>query len=329
MPHLRKQRGKLAGSTCRRSFPVYLLAYSAMSDTSATNPAAVTLPSAGIRGLVSYLIFLHFFFLLVGIKSSTSSSGLDQDLRNKVPGLRSYLQLLGMDLSYMFHLTHYDGLDNLQDTDHFVEAEIRQADGTTKTVVFGQGMFPGVRARRFERLAFVASYSAEIGNENNVSLLTQAIARRIMLEEGTRDLTIKLRRRLPQNLMLKIDTPEGKLAHSRSPDDPVYFPTIYEARAFMNEEGEVSVAQIKAAYDTAAPQGTTPQPGASPTGTAAPPNATPTGTAPAAVPSATKAGLLSGPSFPSVPVPTTLPTSTLPTATPSPTAVGTPTGGVK
>ena len=76
----------------------------------------------------------QIFFLLIGIKSRTDSSGLEQDLRNKVPGLRPYLQLLGMDLSYMFHFTYYDpspvATYPLTDTDFFVEADIPQPDGS-------------------------------------------------------------------------------------------------------------------------------------------------------------------------------------------------------
>lgn len=269
----------------------------------ATTAATGNQPSSGIRALVSYLIFLHFFFLLVGIKSNTSSSGLEQDLRNKVPGLKPYLQLLQMDLSYMFHLTYYDG-ENVDDTDHFVEADLKMPDGTTKQLVFGPTGLPlGVRYRRYERMAFRASRFAESQNDNIASLLPQALARRIMLETGSRELTLRLRRRLLQNLLLDPNTPEGRAAHARTPDDPFYYQTVYEARAFMNDQGEVNVAQIKQASDQAAPAGSTPVPTPSPT-------ATPSATAPA--PTGT-GGLFQGPSL-AFPAPISTPTAS-PTAT--------------
>lgn len=274
----------------------------------ATPSAAETQPSSGIRALVSYLIFLHFFILLVGIKSNTSSSGLEQDLRNKVPGLKPYLQLLGLDLSYMFHLTYYDG-ENVDDTDHFVEAEVKMPDGSTKQVVFAPAGLPlGVRYRRYERLAFRASRFAESQNDNIVSLLPQALARRIMLETGSRELTLQLRTRLLQNLMLDPNTPEGRAAHARTPDDPFYFQTIYEARTLMNDQGEVIVAEIKQASDQAAPAGSTPAPTPSPTATPSGTSAAPSGAAPSGT-----GGLFSGPAL-SFPAPAVTPSPT-PTAT--------------
>lgn len=233
-------------------------------------------PSPTARSVITYLLFLHFFFLAVGIKSNTSSSGLDQDLRNKVPGVKPYLQLLGMDLSYMFHLTYYNGRQNLQDTDYTIEADIPEPDGSTRRVVVeSAGNLPPIRDFRYGRLAFTAATAVESGNDSLASVLPQAVARRLMLEHGCRQLTIRVRRRLLQNLMLPDEDPQAAVERSRSPDDPAYFQNVYEARAFMTADGAVDVAPIKAAYDTAAPQGT-PLP-AAPTAT---PTATPTGTRP-------------------------------------------------
>lgn len=230
-------------------------------------------PSSGVRSLITYLLFLHFFILAVGIKSNTSSSGLDQDLRNKVPGVKPYLQLLGMDLSYMFHLTYYNGRQNVQDTDYVIEADVPQSDGTTRRVVVSSaGSLPPIRDYRYRRMAFTAASAVESGNDSLSSLLPQAVARRLMLEHGCRQLTIRVRRRLLQNLMLPADDPQAAVERSRSSDDPAYFENVYEARAFMTADGEIDVAPIKAAYDTAAPQGTPPPPSA--------PAATPTGTRP-------------------------------------------------
>jgi hypothetical protein len=234
------------------------------------------------RGVVSYLLFLHFFFLAVGIKSNTSSSGLDQDLRNKVPGLKPYLQLLGMDLSYMFHLTHYNGRTTVRDTDYFIEAEVRRPDGSTENVSFtARDRLPPIRTFRDERLAYNAAEFAESGDDNLISLLPQAIARRIMAEQQCRALTLRIRRRLLQDLMLPKMDPRYNVEHLRTPDDPAYFETLYEARAFLTDDGEVSVSQVKSASDTAAPQGATPvtTPSAPALPAAAGPTATPSAAA--------------------------------------------------
>jgi hypothetical protein len=220
--------------------------------------------SSTIRGVISYLLFLHFFFLLVGIKSNTSSSGLDQDLRNKVPGLRPYLQLTAMDSSYLFHLTHYNDAQNVVDTDYTFEADIPQNDGTTKLVVLQPvGFHLPIRDFRYGRLAFVAGRYVESGNENISGMLPQAVARRLMAEHQVQSLTLRIRRRLLQNLMLPQGDPRYATERAKSPNDPDYFETVYETRAFMTEDGEVDVAQVKAASDQAAP---TPSPGAAPPG---------------------------------------------------------------
>jgi hypothetical protein len=241
-------------------------------NSSTTNaPKGECQASPTVRSVISYLLFLHFFILAVGIKSNTSSSGLDQDLRNKVPGVKPYLQLLGMDLSYMFHLTYYNGRQNLQDTDYVIEADVPQSDGTTRQIVVqSASSLPPIRDYRYRRLAFTAANAAESGNDSLSSLLPQAVARRLMLENHCRQVTIRVRRRLLQNLMLPDEDPQAAVERSRSPDDPAYFANVYEARAFLTSDGEVDVAPIKASFDTAAPAGSPPPPAA--------PSATPTGT---------------------------------------------------
>ena len=276
-----------------------------MTASEAHPAAAPDQPSGGIRSLISYLIFLHFFILLVGIKASSTSSGLEQDLRNKVPGLKPYLQMLGMDLSYMFHLTNYED-GQYGDSDHFIEADVKLPDGSTKQIVFGpSGFVPGARYRRYERFAFRAAGYAESQNENIASLLPQVIARRILLENNSRELTLRCRRHLLQNLMLDPNSAEGRTIRGRKPDDPFYFQTVYEARCFMNDQGEVIVAQIKTASDQAAPAGSTPAPTPSPSGTAP----APTGTAAPPPVRSRETGVFSGPAL-SFPTPPATPTAT-------------------
>lgn len=218
------------------------------------------MPGTGVRSFISYLLFLHFFILAVGIKSNTSSSGLDQDLRNRIPGLKQYLQFGAMDLSYMFHLTYYDGFESLQDTDHYFEADFALPDGSTETVrLSSPSLFPPIRERRYASLTSRAAMYAESQNDNLGSLMPQAVARRMLLERRQTDpevrrLVLRIRRRLLQNLMLPPSDPQAAVERGRSPDDPAYFQTVYEARAFLNDDGSVEVAQIKAASDTAAPQ---------------------------------------------------------------------------
>lgn len=259
-----------------------------MSDRASSPPTKLApFPSGGVRALISYLLFLHFFFLAVGIKSNNTSSGLDQDLRKKVPGLTAYLQLGVMDLSYMFQLTHYDWFNNIQDTDYFVEADVPEdPDGSVKTgktmlVVFGaKSPHLPVRDHRYDRAAYHSTLYAATGNDSLGSLMPQAYARRILLEQGRRDLNLRIRRwRRLQNPLLLENHPEAKSERSQPFNDPSRLETVYEAYAFMGQDGVVNVSQNKAAFETAAPQGTPAQPPrAQPTATAAPSgSAIPTG----------------------------------------------------
>lgn len=247
---------------------------------------APLLPSSGVRTVVSYLIFIHFFFLLVSIKSKTVSSGLEQDLRQRAPGLTPYVQLLGMDLSYMFHLTYYDPSFSEpanfrpSDTDFFVEADIPLPSGETKTIRWpSTDMRPGSRYHRFERLVHTAAVEGEVDNETPASLIAQGIARRLMAENQCRSLTLHFRRRLLQNLMLPVGSMELAAEKARDPNDPANFPAAYEANAYLTAENEVGIAPLKAASNTAAPRRST-NSGSSSKGGSAPATSTPAGTAP-------------------------------------------------
>jgi len=267
------------------------MAASPSAVAQAATADALPLPPNGIRTTVTFLIFVHFFFLFVSIKSKTTASGLEQDLRERAPGLSPYTQLLGMDLSYMFHLTYYDPSlaepDNFRpaDTDFYVDAEIPQPDGTVKVVHWpAADMSPGARYHRFENLVHNAALSAENGNEQAASEMAQGIARRLMAENQCRALTLRFRRRMLQNLMLP-SGPELDAELARDLNGPANFPVAYEVNAYLTEENTVGVAAIKDAMNSAAPRLPN-APGATPSGTNPPvplstvPNSPiPTGTA--------------------------------------------------
>lgn len=233
------------------------------ADTQAPAPTPDGMPSSGVRGVITYLIFLHFFFLLVGIKSRTDSSGLEQDLRNKVPGLRPYLQLLGMDLSYMFHLTYYDPSPEatypLTDTDFFVEADIPQPDGSTKLVVLpNRDDLHGQRFRRLERLMHVTGMEGE--NQNDAAgVLAEGIARRIIVENNCIELAqatpvkLRFRRRLLPNYMMTPQDLERTGILKVERDAPGNFQTVYQVLASVTKDKAVVVTRVGEASNAAAP----------------------------------------------------------------------------
>jgi hypothetical protein len=262
-------------------------------------PQTAPPPSDGRRSVISFLIFLHFVFLLVGIKAHTGTpSALDQDLANKVPGLNPYLELLAMNTDYMFDLTDYDinnpnqfSDDGTQfrpvSTDFVVEVDVPQADGSIQTITWP--VHPYVKASlgrvRLNSLLSQLVVQSELDNEN-AEKLSFVVAKRIMAEtqcgeaSKRQPMTVRFRRRLLQILLPDPTlTPEENkriLAeeYARDPLDPDYLQTSFEVLAFLTADNEFQATTKKAASNTAAPAGapsspTGPRPTATPSGTGA------------------------------------------------------------
>jgi hypothetical protein len=248
--------------------------------------------------LISFLIFIHFFFLLIGIKAHTGSpSALDQDLAEKVPGLTPYLQFLAMDTDYMFDLTDYDPtnpnqytLDNQfvpTSTDFVVEVDVPQADGSIQTVHWPSP--PHARASigrtRLQRMLSQTCIMSEVENEN-AEKIAFVIARRIMAEtqcgeaSKRQPMTVRFRRRILQNLLPDPElTPQQNAEvmaeeYARDPLDPSYLQTSFEVLAYLTSENVFQATTKKAASNTAAPADAPrgrpgPRPTGTPTGTGA------------------------------------------------------------
>jgi hypothetical protein len=269
------------------------------AQRSAISPQTAPPPTDGTRSVVSFLIFIHFFFLLVGIKSHTGTpSALDQDLANKVPGLNPYLDFLAMNTDYMFDLTDYDPANPNQfsddgtqfrptSTDFVVEVDVPQADGSIQTITWPSE--PHARASigrtRLQRLLVQTVIASEVENDN-ADKLAYVIARRIMAEtqcgeaSKRQPMTVRFRRRLLQILFPDPElTPQQNAdmlaeEYARDPLDPAYLQTSFEVLAFMTSENEFQATTKKAASNTAAPAGTPrdlpgPRPTGTPTGTGA------------------------------------------------------------
>jgi len=257
------------------------------AETSNASVDPPPLPSEGVRTAITFLIFVHFFFLLVSIKSKTVSSGLEQDLRERAPGLTPYVQLLGMDLSYMFQLTYYDPTDlelaketpdaqddreallNFRptDTEFYVEADILgPSGGVEKTILWPPAdLKPGARFHRFQRLVAMAAGFIDIGNYAPVSDLAKGIADRIMAENQCRSVKLRFRRRVLQNLMVPHTSPRYQAEKDRDPDAPENFPlvykpelgrepTVFEITALRTDDNNVLVTEAQSGYNSAAPR---------------------------------------------------------------------------
>lgn len=284
-----------------------------MASPQQSDPAAAPLPSEWVRTVVTFLIFVHFFFLLISIKSKTTSSGLEQDLRQRAPGLSPYVQYLRLDYNYMFHLTYYDPLqlelaketpdpqDDRQmlldfrpmDTEFYVEADLLGPTGAVvKTILWPPAdLKPGARRLRFERLVQTAVANIDNANYNPADFIAKGIADRIMAENQVRSVVLRFRRRVLQNLMVPHTSPRFKAEKDRDPDAPENFPLVYkpepnrtpavhELRAERSASGEVTLSSAQSGYNSAGASRQTTN-AVPPAGTAAPSgSATPAGTIP-------------------------------------------------
>jgi hypothetical protein len=260
-----------------------------MASPPQVDPAASPLPREWVRTTVTFLIFVHFFFLLISIKSKTVSSGLEQDLRARAPGLSPYVQLLRMDLSYMFHLTYYDPTaielakqtpdpqDDRQtlldfrpmDTEFYVEADLFGPNGNIeKTILWPSAdIKPGARRQRFERLVQTAVANIDNANYAPVSDIARGIADRIMAENQVRSAKLRFRRRVLQNLMVPQTSSRFQAEKGRNPDASENFPlvykpemnrepSVYEITALRTDDGNVLVTEAQSGYNSAAPRQT-------------------------------------------------------------------------
>ena len=146
------------------------------------------------RTIISFLLFLQLFALAVAVLSNELPSPLEVGLRKVV---EPYLKLLTMDLSYAYNLTFgFTGIDAeaMQDTEYWLEADLKLPNGQATTVVFPQpGLEPKQRFRRYERL--VKRAAAALGSTSSESALPGAIATRLVKETGATGGTIRLMRR--------------------------------------------------------------------------------------------------------------------------------------
>ena len=96
------------------------------SATQTSNEPASTL-SPQVQTFVSFLIFLHLFALAVGVTSNESPSLLETALRNRT-GVRVYLEMMMMDLSYAYAFTFGPSTEPMGDSQSWIEVELTLLD---------------------------------------------------------------------------------------------------------------------------------------------------------------------------------------------------------
>jgi len=205
------------------------------------------MPSQGVRTAVSFLLFLHFFAVAIGVASSWSPSPLTAAIR-RVPTVAPYLELLWMDASYfpLHRLTQ----GNSDDTDDLVEIEIQAADGSTKQDTFpSDDVWPHQRYRRYARLADHLAGLADV--ETLASLVPQDVAVHFAGDAARRKVNGTLGKlRCRRHLMLDINEARSSDRTLRDPYAERLYQDVYSANvnAFR---GQIQVHKIAAKGENA------------------------------------------------------------------------------
>jgi hypothetical protein len=202
------------------------------------------LPGTGVRTLLSFLLFLHLFALFVACVSNSAASPLQRRLRY-VPA--AYLQLLNMDLSYGFHLTQAE----LSDVDYVIEMELETAGGKKTVRLPPSELGPPIRYRRYERLGWLmadrVAFADTTGDASMESLLPQAIAARLFLENDARRGTL----RCMAHRLQSMDDAASTDPKIRNPFHPSYYFPVYTATVWLDDQDRVQISKLTTGVDVA------------------------------------------------------------------------------
>ncbi|HVX10334.1 MAG TPA: hypothetical protein VHC22_04095 [Pirellulales bacterium] len=186
------------------------------------------LPPEWLRGLISFVIFIHLFALGVAVLSNWYPSTLAMRLRNQVPLIKPYLQFLAMDQSYvpLYGLTSA----TQEDTDMAVEVELNLADGSKETFALpSNDLWPRQRWRRDERLAETFGDLTGESFRAVESILPQALAAHFVSTYSAKGGTIRCRRHFLQ----PIESMSSSDPTQRDPYDESRYTRLYEARILV------------------------------------------------------------------------------------------------
>jgi len=211
-----------------------------------SNDPDAALPKSEIRTAVSFLLFVHFFALAIGVVGTERPSELTSALA-QVPGVKQYREGLMMNIPYTFYLTR-GMVGGELDIDHQLVATVKQKDGKEVVVQVPEpGTWPSQRLHRYQTLARnVAIFADEaMGSPEHLGLLVQAISRGILSENNGQSLQLRCVGRLTLPAMAEFD-PDNESQRVRYRD-------AYTGSAFLTDDDRVELIKKDPARDTAPP----------------------------------------------------------------------------
>ena len=220
-----------------------------MSAHPPSSAARRQLPQA-VRTLISFLLFVHLFFLAVAIAASFPPlSPLRQSLgaRLREKGLLAHLQVLDMDRAYDMRLTHGRRID----IDHEIQADLYTAGSQQPQTVKlpDNGAWRLLTAPRYRALAKNVAFAESLGG-TRAGVLPAAISRGLLIEQRADRLVFQCR----GHFVLSRE----ESARGLDPVAPEKWLTVYQADAKL-ADGEVVFQQRASALETAPPAPTAPQ----------------------------------------------------------------------
>jgi hypothetical protein len=210
----------------------------ANGPSSPTEQAA--LPSQLVRTIVSLALFIYLFTLAVGVAARDLNESPLEATLGQVQGLRHLRQLLWIDDSYDYYLTHAEEID----VDHSITADVTMPDGSTKTISLPD---PEIRSplgrRHWQMLAYrLALYSTVPDLEPARDIVTQGLAARILAETGGKSASIRVRGHRTPPELARYDPRDEKLWQN--------YRDVYAARAWISG-GRVNLLKQESKADTA------------------------------------------------------------------------------
>jgi hypothetical protein len=173
------------------------------------------------------LIIVHLFCVIVALSSYQRQSQLQARLLEL---FAAYTRTLNFaPLSAPYQLSSYDPIsgENAADDDLYIEVEVRQPDGTVKTVDLKQlGLSTPEAARRFRAYAAEMFYAVAGEDSNSATRFAQAAGGFVLKKSGVESGILRLKRHMSQprrTADLEAGFPPD------NPHAPQYVLTLYEA----------------------------------------------------------------------------------------------------
>jgi hypothetical protein len=207
--------------------------------------ATSSAPSAEVRGLISFLLFIHLFVVVMGLAAYVQPSPLEERLRDL---FAPYLVALNFDLKSTayptgrFYLTH----DRETDVDAVIRIEAKLSDGTEQSLTIPEpGLWPPERRRHYQALANAAETLAE--NEDLQAALPRTIAGAVLRSWGAKTGDVRIDRHLPLG-RADVESSDPK---RHDPFDASRYSTVYDAHVLLSAGGQVDLIKKVAAGETA------------------------------------------------------------------------------